>query len=67
MDKFNDKLKQLRLERELPQNQVAEKLGITRAAYANYEQGIREPSYEILKRICLFFEVSADYLLGLED
>ncbi|MDE6000741.1 MAG: helix-turn-helix domain-containing protein, partial [Clostridia bacterium] len=55
------------LERELPQNQVAEKLGITRAAYANYEQGIREPSYEILKRICLFFEVSADYLLGLED
>ena len=67
MDKFNDKLKQLRLERDLPQNQVAETLWITRAAYANYEQGIREPSYEILKRICLFFEVSADYLLGLED
>ena len=67
MEKFNEKLKQLRLERALSQNDVAEKLGLTRTAYANYEQGIREPSYETLKKICQFFEVTSDYLIGLTD
>lgn len=67
MESFNEKLKQLRIERALSQNTVAEKLGLTRAAYANYEQGIREPSYEILKKICQFYEVTSDYLIGLSD
>ena len=40
---------------------------MTISAYAHYEQGIREPSIDILKKICVYFGVSADYLIGLED
>lgn len=47
--------------------EVAKEIGISLSAYSNYEQGIREPSYDILKKICDYFEVTADYLLGRED
>ena len=64
---MNEKLKQLRKERELSQKEVANILGITISAYSNYEQGIREPSYDILIKIAKLYDVSTDYLLGLED
>ena len=46
---------------------VANAIGVTLSAYSNYEQGLREPSYDTLKNICKYYDVSADYLLGLED
>lgn len=67
MDDFSNKLKSLRLERGLTQGEVSKSLGLSRNAFTNYELGIREPSFDTLKKICLLFEVSADYLLGLED
>ncbi len=47
--------------------QVAEHLEISLSAYASYEHGTREPSITLIKRMCQFYEVSAGYLLGLED
>lgn len=64
---MKEKLKQLRKEKGLSQKIVAEALGITLSAYSNYEQGIREPNLQILVSICKFYDVSSDYLLGLED
>lgn len=64
MDK---KLRNLRIEKGVTQKQVAQAIGITKSAYANYEQGNREPSNQILKSLCQYFNVSADYLLGLKD
>ena len=64
---LSKRLKELRLEKGLTLKQVSSALNLTLSAYSNYEQGIREPSVDIIKRICNFFEVSADYLLGLED
>ena len=64
MDK---KLKLLRKQKGVSQKIVAEAIGVTLSAYSNYEQGIREPSNQILINICKYFDVSADYLLGLED
>ena len=64
---MKEKLKQLRKEMGVSQKIVAEALGITLSAYSNYEQGIREPNLQILASICKFYDVSADYLLGLED
>ena len=46
---------------------VADAMGVTLRAIQNYEQGIREPSIEIVRKLCLFFDVSADYLIGLSD
>ena len=64
---MNIRLKELRKEKNLSQKIVADAIGISLSAYSNYEQGIREPSLEIFARICKFFDVSADYLLGLKD
>lgn len=67
MDKLAEKLKELRLEKGLSQKEVSTALGLTRSAFTNYENGYREPSLETLKKICQFFDVSADYLLGLKN
>lgn len=64
---MNIRLKEIRLEKGLSQGDVAKAIGISRSAYSNYEQGIREPSLAILVKICDFFDVSADYLLGRVD
>ncbi len=64
---INERLKELRAERCLTLKQVAEHLEISLSAYASYEHGTREPSITLIKRMCQFYEVSAGYLLGLED
>ncbi len=67
MESFNEKLKELRQEKKITQKDVAELLGISTTCYAGYEQAYREPDLKTLKKICIYFDVSADYLLGLED
>ena len=64
---INRKLKELRKEKGVSQGTVAIALRITPSAYSNYEQGLRIPTIPILIRLCKFFCVSADYLLGLEN
>ena len=67
MENFGEKLKDLRMERGWTLKETALRVGLTRNAIANYEANIRQPSLETLKALCKLFEVSADYLLGLED
>ncbi|MBD5100898.1 MAG: helix-turn-helix transcriptional regulator [Clostridiales bacterium] len=64
---MNVRLKQIRLDSGKTIKEVAAALGMTTSAYAHYEQGRREPSIDILKKICIYFSVSADYVIGLED
>ena len=64
---FPEKLKDLRKSRNLKQKEVAEAINLTVNAISNYEQGLREPSLTVLKDICIFFDVSADYLVGITD
>ena len=49
------------------QKEVADAIGVSLSAYGNYEQGIREPSNAVLVKLCKYYKVTADYLLGLED
>lgn len=67
MENLAKKLYELRIEKGLSYKEVSTMLGLTKNAFRNYETGIREPSLETLTKICLLFEVSADYLLGLTD
>lgn len=62
---YKDKLKELREDRDLTQQDIAEALGITRQQYQLYETGTREIKLEKLKTLCLFYNVSSDYVLGL--
>ena len=67
MEGLAQKLTDLRLEKGLDKSEVSKLLGLSKNAFGNYEAGIREPSLDILKRICIIFDVSSDYLLGLEN
>ena len=61
------RLKELRLENEKTQDEMAKILSISRQVYANYENEINEPSLEMLKKIGNYFECTIDYLLGRSD
>jgi transcriptional regulator with XRE-family HTH domain len=64
---FNERLKQLRTDKAITIKEVASALGMTVSAYAHYEQGRREPSLDVLCKICNYYDVSADYLIGRTD
>ena len=64
---IGQRLKELRIEKGLRLRDVAEAMGLTLRAICNYESGIREPSLEMLVKLCKFFDVTSDYLLGLTD
>ena len=64
---YNERIKNARLNKGLSQEEVAKSLEITRGCYAHYEQGIREPSIDLIKKLCILLDVSADYLIGLSD
>ena len=61
------RLKVLRVEKGLSQKAIGELVGLASNSIANYEQGKREPSLETLAKLCRFYNVSADYLIGLTD
>ena len=64
---FGKLINELRLAKGLTIQQVATAVDVNVRAYNYYEQSAREPSLETLKKICDFFDVSADYLLGRTD
>ncbi len=64
---MNKRLREIRCDKKLSQKDVAKALNIAVSTYSNYEQGIRTPSVEIIIKLCKFFGVSADYLLGITD
>lgn len=63
---MNERLKQLREEKGVTQKEVAKAIGVTTSAYANYEQGTREPSIQIIINLCRYFNITSDFLIGLE-
>ena len=60
------RLRILRTERHLSQQEMADILGITRTAYNKYENGAIQPTLNV-KKLSRFFNVSTDYLLGMNE
>lgn len=48
------------------QDMVASYLNISRQAYSHYEVGIREPSIDTLRRLCILFDCTSDELLEID-
>lgn len=61
---FNQRLKELRAKRNLSQQALADKIGISKSSINMYERGEREPSIETLKVFADFFNVDMNHLLG---
>ena len=63
---FGENLKRLRLQEGLTQQQLADRLGVTKSVVSYYELQERYPSPEVLTKLASVFHVTTDYLLGLE-
>lgn len=61
---FGDKLRELRLERKMTQEELARKLGVVKVTVSGYETSQTYPSIEVLIKLCGIFNVSSDYMLG---
>ena len=64
MSKFSKEFKRLREERGLTQLDMAKILDVSRSTMGMYEQGKREPDFEMLEKIADFFNVNLDTLTG---
>ncbi|MBP0974362.1 MAG: helix-turn-helix transcriptional regulator [Oscillospiraceae bacterium] len=64
---FGAKLKKLRMDAGMTQQQLADKIWVTKTSISYYELSDRMPSPEVLVKLAAAFHVTTDYLLGLED
>lgn len=67
MVNMGEKLKSLRIDKNLTQKQVADRIGLAISAVSSYESGTRYPSYDVLVKLARIFHVSTDYLLGITN
>ena len=63
--KINERVKAMREDNDMKQKEIAEVLKITQQQYSLYESGKRQMPAEAIAKICKFYDVSADYILGL--
>lgn len=65
MKSYPEILRDLREDRDYTQAQIAQVLDTTQQVYSRYENGINEMPVRHLRRLCEFYQVSADFVLGL--
>ena len=63
-NKFKENLKELRLERNLGQVQLAKELGVSKGIISLWENGLREPNMHCLILLAKFFNITIDELIG---
>ena len=63
---FGNRLKALRTQTGLTQQQLAQRVGVTKSVISFYELSERAPSPDVLVRLADIFKVSTDYLLGVD-
>lgn len=63
---FGNKLKELRMQNGLTQQQLATQLGVTKSVISFYERQERTPSPEVLRKMAAIFRVSSDFLLDID-
>ncbi|MCC3382052.1 helix-turn-helix domain-containing protein [Paenibacillus farraposensis] len=61
---YGNRIAELREHKGLKQEELAQSLGITRAALSHYEKNRRKPDFEILNKLADIFGVTIDYLVG---
>lgn len=67
MAAFGDRLKLLRKRRKITQIRLSTHLGISQESISAYERKESMPNIDVLIAMSQFFNVSVDYLLGLDD
>ena len=65
--KLENRIKDLRIDSDLRQIDVAQALGITQRKYSYIETGTQQASEDILRQLAVFYQTSVDYILKLTD
>ena len=65
--KIGEKVRTLRLQQKMTQEQLADRLGVSYQSISRWENGITYPDIEFLPAIANYFSVSLDYLMGQDD
>lgn len=65
--KYAERIRELRQDNDYTQQKIADILGIAQTTYSQYELEKRPMPIEYLVALCKFYNVSADYMLGLTD
>ena len=60
-------IRSLRIEKGLTQSELAAKISSTQKQISKWEIGFLEPNIEAIKKLAIFFDVTSDYLIGLEN
>ena len=66
IEMFSEQLKEIREANKLSQVETAQKLGVTKQSVANWENGNIMPSIDMLVKIAKLFNITTDFLLGLD-
>lgn len=66
-DRLQNRLKDLREDRDLTQDALVAILKMNKTTYTRYEQGVCDMPLEFAKRMAVFYQVSLDYIAGLAD
>ena len=66
MKKYNEIIRELREDNDLTQSDIAKLLGTTQQVYSRYEKGENEMPIRHIITLCKFYNVSADYILGIK-
>lgn len=61
------RLRDLREDHDMTQDQLVAALGLNKTTYTNYEQGKREIPFALVIRLAQFYNVSIDYIAGLSN
>lgn len=67
MDIFTNRLNKLLQENKMTKYRLAKEINVSKQAVLFWCDGTNEPKISYLQKIALLFDVSADYLIGLED
>lgn len=67
MNTYVKRIRDLREDADLTQTEVAEYLGTSQTMYARYERGANEIPVRHIIKLCKYYKVSADYILGITD
>ncbi len=63
---FKNRIKQLRIQKSLTQDQAAQRLWVTKSTISAYEMGTKYPSLDMLIKLAAMYNVTTDYLLGVD-
>ena len=64
---YYPRLRDLREDADLTQDELVQVLGMPKTTYTNYEQGKREPPFSLIIRLAVMYNVSIDYIAGLTN